>query len=303
MGPFIIPFLSRLKLGQNIREEGPQSHYLKAGTPTMGGTIIITAVMFSSFLIAGTSEEVLIAVLVTLAFGGIGFWDDYIKVVLKRSLGLRAREKLGLQLLTAVFFGLLLIFYFHRDTYIIIPFVGSVVDLGYLYIPFLMIVFIGTSNAVNLTDGLDGLAAGVTFIVAAALALVCLMTSHYELTVFCGAVAGACLGFLLFNRYPARVFMGDTGSMALGGAVAAVAAMTRTEIALIIFGGVYVIEALSVILQVLSFQLFGKRLFLMSPVHHHFELKGWPEPKVVKFFWLMSVFFVVLGIMSLKGVG
>ncbi|MBC7076036.1 MAG: phospho-N-acetylmuramoyl-pentapeptide-transferase, partial [Syntrophomonadaceae bacterium] len=191
MGPFIIPFLSRLKLGQNIREEGPQSHYLKAGTPTMGGTIIITAVMFSSFLIAGTSEEVLIAVLVTLAFGGIGFWDDYIKVVLKRSLGLRAREKLGLQLLTAVFFGLLLIFYFHRDTYIIIPFVGSVVDLGYLYIPFLMIVFIGTSNAVNLTDGLDGLAAGVTFIVAAALALVCLMTSHYELTVFCCAVAGA----------------------------------------------------------------------------------------------------------------
>jgi len=303
MGPFIIPFLSRLKLGQNIREEGPQSHYLKAGTPTMGGTIIITAVMFSSFLIAGTSEEVLIAVLVTLAFGGIGFWDDYIKVVLKRSLGLRAREKLGLQLLTAVFFGLLLIFYFHRDTYIIIPFVGSVVDLGYLYIPFLMIVFIGTSNAVNLTDGLDGLAAGVTFIVAAALALVCLMTSHYELTVFCGAVAGACLGFLLFNRYPARVFMGDTGSMALGGAVAAVAAMTRTEIALIVLGGVYVIEALSVILQVLSFQLFGKRLFLMSPVHHHFELKGWPEPKVVKFFWLMSVFFVVLGIMSLKGVG
>ncbi|MGS0764228.1 phospho-N-acetylmuramoyl-pentapeptide-transferase [Syntrophomonas curvata] len=303
MGPFMIPFLQRLKVGQNIREEGPQRHYAKAGTPTMGGIIIITAVMLAAFIMAGSNAEVLAAVLVMTAFGGIGFWDDYIKVVLKRSLGLRAREKLLLQLLIGLLFGILLIYYFHRGTEIIIPFSGTVIDLGYIYVPFLILVLIATSNAVNLTDGLDGLASGVTFFVALAFVLICLMTSHYQLGVFCAALVGACVGFLIFNHYPARVFMGDTGSMALGGAMAAIAAITRSEVALLILGGVYVIEALSVIIQVISFQTTGKRVFLMSPLHHHFELKGWPETKVVKVFSLASLAFVVLGLLAFKGIG
>jgi phospho-N-acetylmuramoyl-pentapeptide-transferase len=303
MGPVIIPFLTRLKMGQNIREEGPERHYIKAGTPTMGGVIILTAVMLASFIMAGSSVEVLTAVLVMMAFGAIGLWDDYIKVILKRSLGLRAREKLGYQLLISILFGLMLIVYFNRGTEIIIPFTGTAIDIGYWYILFLIVVLMGTANGINLTDGLDGLASGVTFFVATALGIVCLMTEHYSLTVFCGAVAGACLGFLVFNRYPARIFMGDTGSMALGGAVAAVAALTRSEIALVIIGGVYVIEALSVIIQVTSYQLTRKRIFLMSPLHHHFELKGWPETKVVKYFWLASLVCVILGLLSFKGIG
>lgn len=303
MGPFMIPFLTRLKVGQNIREEGPQRHFAKAGTPTMGGIIIITAVMVASFLMAGSSVEVMSAVLVMLAFGGIGFWDDYIKIVLKRSLGLRAREKLLLQLIIGILFGVLVVFYFNRGTDIIIPFSGQTIDLGYLYIPFLIVVLMGTSNAVNLTDGLDGLAAGVTFFVAVAYILVCLMTAHLNLSIFGGALAGACLGFLVFNRYPARVFMGDTGSMALGGAVAALAAITKSEIALIIIGGIYVVETLSVIVQVISYQTTGKRIFLMSPLHHHFELKGWSETRVVRVFWAASLVFTIIGILGFRGIG
>lgn len=300
MGPFMIPFLTRLKVGQSIRAEGPQRHYAKAGTPTMGGIIIITAIMVASFLFAGNSKEVLSAVLVMLAFGGIGFWDDYIKVVLKRSLGLRAREKLVLQLLISIIFGLLLVYYLGRGTAIIMPFTGTVIDLGYYYFPFLIVVLLGTTNGVNLTDGLDGLAVGVTFFVAIALGLVCIMTSHGNLLIFSGALAGACLGFLVFNRHPARVFMGDTGSMAIGGAVAALAAISKSEIGLVIIGGVYVIETLSVILQVISFQTTRKRIFLMAPLHHHFELRGWKETKVVKRFCLLSLVFVILGLLSLK---
>ncbi|HZK43352.1 MAG TPA: phospho-N-acetylmuramoyl-pentapeptide-transferase [Syntrophomonadaceae bacterium] len=303
LGPIMIPFLNRLKVGQNIREEGPKRHYAKAGTPTMGGIMIITAVMVATFLTAGASVEALTAVFIMLAFGAIGFWDDYIKVVLKRSLGLRAREKLGLQLLIGLIFGLLLIFYFDRGTIVTIPFTGSHIDLAFLYIPFVILVLMGTSNAVNLTDGLDGLVSGVTFFVAIAFGLISIMTSHYSLAIFCVALAGACLGFLFFNRYPARIFMGDTGSMALGGAIAAVAALTKTELVLVIIGGVYVIEALSVIIQVIYFQATRKRVFLMSPIHHHFELKGWKETKVVKFFWFLSFLFVIIGLLSLKGIG
>lgn len=269
----------------------------------MGGIIIITAVMLATFIMAGSNSEALAAVLIMLAFAAIGFWDDYIKVVLKRSLGLRAREKLLLQLLTGLFFGLLLIYYFHRGTGIIIPFTGTIIELGYIYLPFVILVVIAAANAVNLTDGLDGLASGVTFFVVLGLFLICLMTSHYQLSIFCAALAGACIGFLIFNHYPARVFMGDTGSMALGGAVAAVAAITRSELCLIILGGVYVIEALSVIIQVISYQTTGKRIFLMSPLHHHFELKGWPETRIVKTFSFASLVFVILGLMALKGIG
>lgn len=300
MGPLIIPVLTRLKFGQNIREEGPQRHYVKAGTPTMGGVIIITAVMIATFFVAGSAIEALTAVVVMLAFGAVGFWDDYIKVVLKRSLGLRAREKLGMQFLIGFLFSLLLLFYFDRGTVITMPFTGQVWDLGLFYILFLVVEMAGFANAANLTDGLDGLAAGVTTLVALGYAAVGWITGHQEVTVFCGALAGACLGFLLFNRYPARVFMGDTGSMALGGAVAAVAALTKTELVVVIIGGMYVIETLSVALQVASYQTTGKRMFLMAPLHHHYELKGWSEPRVVKAFWLATALLVVLGLLGLR---
>lgn len=202
MGPFMIPFLTRLKVGQSIRAEGPQRHYAKAGTPTMGGVIIITAVMVASFITAGASAEVLTAVLVFVACGAIGFWDDYIKVVLKRSLGLRARDKLVLQLIIGLALALLLLWYFHRQPQIVIPFIGTVYDLGILYIPFLICVLMGSTNGVNLTDGLDGLAAGVTFFVVIALGAVCFMTKHYNLIIFCGSLAGACVGFLVLTAIP-----------------------------------------------------------------------------------------------------
>mgnify|MGYP001334910381 FL=1 len=303
MGPFMIPFLRRLKVGQSIREEGPRNHYIKAGTPTMGGIIIITAVMVASFLFAGSSREVLSAVLVTLCFGGIGFWDDYIKVVLKRSLGLRAREKLGLQILISLIFGLLLMFVLGRGTEIVIPFAGFVLDIGWFYLPFVVLVLISSANGANLTDGLDGLAAGVTLFIVLGLGVVCIMSNHGNLLIYCGALAGACLGFLFFNRHPARVFMGDTGSMALGAGVAAVAAMTRSEIALIILAGVYVIETLSVIIQVISFQATRRRVFLMAPLHHHFELKGMPEPRVVHLFYILSAAFVTIGLLGFRNIG
>lgn len=303
MGPFMIPFLTRLKVGQSIREEGPKTHFVKAGTPTMGGIIMITAVMVASFIMAGKSKQVLTVVLIMLACGGIGFWDDYIKVVLKRSLGLRAREKIVMQILIGLGMGLLLFFYLGRGSSIIIPFSNINIDLGYLYIPFVMIVLISSVNTVNLTDGLDGLAAGVTFIATLALGLISIMLSNFNLLIACGALAGACLGFLVFNRYPAKVFMGDTGSMALGGAIAAIAALNRSEIVLIIIGGVYVLEALSVIIQVASFKTTGKRIFLMSPLHHHYELKGWKERKVVYFFYLLALGFALLGLLSFKNIG
>lgn len=303
MGPILIPFLGRLKAGQSIREDGPRSHLAKAGTPTMGGIIIITAVLFSALLVAGHSLEVFACVLVMVAFGAVGFWDDYIKVVLRRSLGLRAREKLGLQLLIGVIFGFILIFVLGRGTDIIIPFSGWSIESGFFYILFLIVVLMGTANGVNLTDGLDGLAAGATIPVALGFVVICTMTSHFDLAVFAGALAGACLGFLVFNRYPARVFMGDTGSMALGGAIASLAVITKSEVALIILGGLYVIETLSVIIQVASYQLTGHRVFRMAPLHHHFELKGWSEVKVVLAFWLASLVFVLVGLLGFRSLG
>jgi len=299
LGPVMIPFLTRLKVGQSIRAEGPKGHFKKAGTPTMGGIMFITAVMVTSLLLGGRHGEVLTAVLVMLVFGAIGFWDDYIKVVLKRSLGLRARDKLVLQLIAAAVFWLLLDFYLGRGSSISVPFSSLSFDPGpFLYLVFLIIVLMSTSNGANLTDGLDGLAAGVTFFITVAFALISVITLHYPLGIFCGALAGGCLGFLFFNHYPARVFMGDTGSMALGGAVAAIAALTKTELSLIIIAGVFVIETLSVIIQVACFQTTGKRPFLMAPLHHHYELKGWHETRVVLFFWMWSFLFAAVGVMG-----
>lgn len=303
MGPFMIPFLRRLKVGQNIRDDGPQSHLSKAGTPTMGGVIIITAIMVASFLMAGASKQVLVAVFIMLFLGGIGFIDDYIKVVLKRSLGLRARDKLLLQAVAGLILGLLLLFYLGRGTQLIIPFTSATLDLGLFYIPFVIVVLMATANGVNLTDGLDGLAAGVTVPVALAYIIISIMLSHFNMIIFAAALVGACLGFLVFNHYPAKVFMGDTGSMAIGGAITALATINRSEIALLIIGGVFVIEALSDIIQVASFKTTGRRVFKMAPLHHHFELKGWSEQKVVYTFWLLSAGFALLGILAYNNIG
>ncbi len=299
LGPIVIPFLKKLKFGQSIREEGPKSHQMKSGTPTMGGVLILTSILFSVLIFAPTSLEAWLAVLATLAFGAIGFWDDFIKVVRKRSLGLRAKHKLLLQIVVSILFTLLYLHTEGGDSALKIPFTDQTFQLGWLYVPFVVLWFTGFSNAVNLTDGLDGLAAGVTAVVAAALLFVAFQSGNIGIIVFCAALLGACLAFLLFNHYPAKVFMGDTGSLALGGAITAVSVLTNTEILLIIIGGVYVLETLSVILQVISFQTTGRRIFLMSPLHHHFELKGYKETQVVKGFCFVSILFSIIGIFGI----
>lgn len=299
LGPVVIPFLRKLKFGQSIREEGPKSHQVKSGTPTMGGIMILTAILAAVLLCAPSSQEAWLAVLATVAFGGIGFWDDFIKVVRKRSLGLRAKQKLLLQILVSVLFTL---FYLHTeggDSSLQIPYTTYSLRLGWLYLPFVVLWFTGFSNAVNLTDGLDGLAAGVTTIVMGAFLYIAVRSGNAGIMVFCAAVTGACVAFLLFNHYPAKVFMGDTGSLALGGAITAVSVLTNTELLLIIIGGVYVIETLSVILQVISFQTTGRRIFLMSPLHHHFELKGYRETQVVRGFCLAAAVLAGIGILGI----
>lgn len=300
LGPFVIPILRRLKFGQSIREEGPKSHYAKSGTPTMGGILIIASLTFSACIFAGNHIEVWLALFVTLGHGIIGFLDDFIKVVLKRNLGLKAKQKLFGQIIMAALLTYIATNYMGRGTDLWIPIVGHTFDLGSLYYVLIFFVLVGTTNAVNLTDGLDGLAAGTTTVAAIAYALICMYFQQTELAIFCMAVAGATLGFLKFNAHPAKVFMGDTGSLALGGALASVAVLTKTELLLAIVGGVFVIEALSVIIQVVSFKTRGKRVFLMSPIHHHFELSGWSETKVVSVFWFTGVIFSIIAFIILK---
>lgn len=285
-GPLVIPVLRRLKFGQSIRQEGPKRHLAKAGTPTMGGIIILVAAVVPTLLFAGGKIEILLALFVTLGHGLIGFIDDFIKVVLKRSLGLKAKQKIFGQICMAIGLVYLAKSYLGLDTTLWVPLVNAMVDFGPWYYLLTFLVLIGTTNAVNLTDGLDGLAAGTTIVSSLVYAVICLYLGKMSLAIFCVSLAAACLGFLKFNAYPAKVFMGDTGSLALGGALAAVAVLTKTELLLVIVGGVYVVEALSVIIQVTSFKTTGKRVFLMSPIHHHFELLGWKEKKVVAVFWL-----------------
>jgi phospho-N-acetylmuramoyl-pentapeptide-transferase len=289
-GPVFIPVLRRLKFGQSIRQEGPERHYAKAGTPTMGGVIILLSLIISSVLFAGSSTEVWLALFITIGHGLIGFLDDFIKVVLKRSLGLKARQKLAGQIIMAVALAYIGSVYFGRGTDLWIPLVGVNVDFGPLYYVLIFFVLVGTTNAVNLTDGLDGLAAGTTVVAALAYAAIAASFGKPDLAVFSVALAGACLGFLKYNSHPAKIFMGDTGSLALGGALASVAVLTKTELLLVIVGGVFVVEALSVIIQVISFKSTGKRVFRMSPIHHHFELGGWSETRVVTVFWLAGAF-------------
>ncbi|MDE4542061.1 phospho-N-acetylmuramoyl-pentapeptide-transferase [Thermoanaerobacterium sp. R66] len=287
LGPIVIPWLTKLKFGQSVRSDGPKTHLKKAGTPTMGGIIIIISLLIADIVFSKWDKYMALLITITLGYGIIGFLDDYIKVRYKRSLGLTARQKLLGQFALAILFA-----YFSKNivgTDVIIPFLKREIDLGYFYIPFIMFVVVGTVNSVNLTDGLDGLASGVSFMVTAFFTLIGFFMNNTSLTVFGAAITGALLGFLKFNRYPAEVFMGDTGSLAIGGAVAALATMTKLPVILVVVGIVYVAEALSVIIQVVSFRLTGKRIFKMSPLHHHFELSGWSETKVVFLFWIVTL--------------
>ncbi|SES64604.1 Phospho-N-acetylmuramoyl-pentapeptide-transferase [Natronincola peptidivorans] len=310
LGPLIIPFLRRLKVGQTVREEGPQSHLSKTGTPTIGGIIIIVSIIITSFTSGIINTDLLVALGATIAFGLIGFIDDFIKVVLKRNLGLRAYQKLLLQITVAVFLAIYQSNASVVQTKVIIPFVegnlqiGNIVipqyfDLGIFYIPFIVFVVVATVNSVNLTDGLDGLAAGVTLIITAFFSLLAMSWGYTSLAIFSSAVTGACLGFLRYNTHPAQVFMGDTGSLALGGAVAAVAILMNVPLIIPIVGGIYFAETVSVILQVISFKATGKRIFKMTPLHHHFELSGWAETKVVTVFWIVTVVLCLIGILAL----
>ena len=300
LGPIMIPLLRRLKIGQSIREEGPKSHLKKTGTPTMGGIIIIIALLMTVFTSGMINKDMYILILATLGFGIIGFIDDYIKVVKKRNLGLKAYQKLIGQILVATLLAIYQSSTSVLGTQVIVPFLeNQYLDLGILYIPFIAFVVVGTVNSVNLTDGLDGLASGVTLIVLSFFGIVALSWGMASISIFSTTLAGACLGFLIHNAHPAKVFMGDTGSLALGGAVSAIAILLNIPLIIPIVGGIYFIEALSVIIQVTSFKLTGKRVFLMSPLHHHYEQKGWKETKIVAVFWIITVILCLIGIYSL----
>lgn len=299
IGPLLIPELHKLKFGQSIREEGPKSHQAKSGTPTMGGIMIILAIVVATVAAAPLTPAVLLALFITLGHFVLGFLDDYIKVVKKRNLGLKAKQKMLGQILIAIVTMIVGTRVLGIDTTIWIPIANVNVDIGVGYYFLVLFVLVGTSNAVNLTDGLDGLAAGTVAIASGAYALVCYMTGHYDLAIFSVAMMMACLAFLRFNAHPAKVFMGDTGSLALGGAVAAVGILTHTEILLAVIGFVFVCEALSVIIQVISFKTTGKRVFRMSPIHHHFELGGWKETKVVFVFWMVGLVASIVGLLMM----
>ncbi len=293
--PGFISRMRRRQYGQQIREDGPSGHAVKAGTPTMGGAVFIPVAALSGLLFAGLSPEFLIALVIMLGCGLLGFFDDYAKIAHGRSLGLKARTKLAcLIALSLLFIIFARIFGFYSPE-IVVPFFNLVFDLGFLYPLFVFFVVAGCSNSVNLSDGVDGLAAGVSVFGLLAYLLVSMRAGFPEIALLCAALIGACLGFLIFNRHPARLFMGDAGSLALGGAFAAVALITGTELFLVIIGAVFVVEAISVMAQVVSFQLTGRRIFLMSPLHHHFELKGWSEWRVVLVFWGLALGFAVIG--------
>ncbi len=319
IGPAMIRWLQRLQIGQTVRDDGPQSHLSKAGTPTMGGLLILAAIMISSILWADlTNHYVLATLTIVVTYGAIGFVDDYRKVIRKDSKGLIARWKYFWQsvIAIAVAFYLYSTAHLEAETALLVPFFKEVMpQLGALYLVIAYFAIVGTSNAVNLTDGLDGLAIVPTILVAGAFAIFAYVTgnvnfSEYlnipfipytsELVIVCTAIVGAGLGFLWFNTYPAQVFMGDVGSLALGGTLGILAVLVRQEIVLIIMGGIFVVETLSVILQVGSFKLRGQRIFRMAPIHHHYELKGWPEPRVIVRFWIVSLILVLVGLATLK---
>lgn len=319
LGPWVIRRLSSYHVGQVIRDDGPKSHLSKAGTPTMGGTLILISVILSTLLWGDLGNAYIwLVLLVTLGFGTIGYWDDYQKLVLKHSRGMSARKKFLLQSLLGL--GAAIYLYFTAklpvETQLVLPFFKNIsINLGVFFILLTYFVIVGSSNAVNLTDGLDGLAILPAVMISAALGVFAYVTGniHYanylaipyvpgagSLVVFCGALVGAGLGFLWFNTYPAQVFMGDVGALALGAALGMVAVIVRQEIVFFFMSGIFVLETVSVILQVASYKLTGKRIFKMAPIHHHFELKGWPEPRVIVRFWIITIVLVLCGLATLK---
>jgi phospho-N-acetylmuramoyl-pentapeptide-transferase len=295
LSPKFIEFLREREFGQNIREEGPQEHHAKAGTPTMGGIIIFTAIAIPFLLLWDGDDRAIGVFGVGLACALLGFADDYTKIIRRRSLGLRGRTKLFATLLISVGLWLVATRLADLPDTLNLRIVDAQIDLGYLYPVFIYLVLAGTTSAVNLTDGLDGLAAGSVAIVFLAYIGITFTTQQDELALVTACFIGACVGFLWFNSFPASIFMGDTGSLGLGGAVAALAVMTKTEILLIILGGIFVIEALSVLIQVFSFQTFRKRVFLMAPIHHHFELQSWSETKIILRFWIVAAVCSAIG--------
>ena len=319
LGPYLISHLTNKKIAQSIRDDGPEAHLNKIGTPTMGGLLILLSIIFSTLCWGDISNRYILVVLtVTLLFGIIGLIDDYRKVIHNNPKGLSAKYKYTAQSIVALGAGI----YLYQsavlpvETQLLIPFFKAYIfDMSWLYIVLVYFVIVGSSNAVNLTDGLDGLAILPTVMVAGALAIFAYLTGHIrfsdylgipyipgvgEVAVFCGAMVGSGLGFLWFNTYPAQVFMGDIGSLSLGAALGIVAVVTRQELVLFIMGGVFVVETLSVVLQVSSYRLTGKRIFKMAPLHHHYELKGWPEPRVIVRFWIITVILILIGLASLK---
>ncbi|NLC67198.1 MAG: phospho-N-acetylmuramoyl-pentapeptide-transferase [Clostridiaceae bacterium] len=304
MGPIMIPILRRLKFGQTIRDDGPSTHLKKMGIPTMGGLIFLIPIIIASFVYFPQYPEIILLAMVTLGFGAAGFIDDFIKVTKKRKDGLYWDQKMLILVAVSVIFVIYSLNAGYLDTNIIVPFMGidySFTMPAWLFIPFSVFVLISITNAVNLTDGLDGLAAGVTLIVTVFFTIVAMMKSDWDfIKVFSAIVSGGCLGFLAFNIHPARVFMGDTGSLALGGAVGAISILMGMPWILLVAGFIYVVEALSVIIQVASFKLRRKRVFKMAPVHHHFELSGWKEQKVVLLFWGVTVISCLIGFLSLR---
>jgi phospho-N-acetylmuramoyl-pentapeptide-transferase len=296
LGPLFIPLLRRLKFGQEIRTDGPQSHLKKKGTPTMGGIIIMVAFVISFLKFSDRTMEFWVLITASLGFGLVGFLDDYIKIALKRSLGLTAMQKLFGQLLFSIIVCFLL-YKMNHSTALLLPGTDWSLDIGWLYYPFVIFMLFAISNAVNFTDGVDGLLSGTSAVAFGAFTIVALQATAHESVVFSAAMIGAVLGFLVFNAHPAKVFMGDTGSLGIGGGIAAVAILTKAELLFLIIGGVFVIEMLSVVLQIASFKLRGKRIFRMSPIHHHFELSGWSEWKVVTTFWLAGIILAGIGLL------
>ena len=296
MGPLLIPALHRLKFGQSVRDDGPKSHLKKQGTPTMGGVIFFFTLTLGGIFLAKDSVTFWFLLATALGFGLIGFVDDYIKIVKHRSLGLTAWQKIIAQVVLSAVLTYVALNVLGIGTQLIIPGTSIVIDLGWGYIPLVMILLIGTTNAVNLTDGLDGLAAGVTLIVATGFGLIGYISNFFSATLFAAVLVGSCLSFLFFNLHPAKIFMGDTGSFVLGGAIAALAIVTKTELFLPIMGAVYVAEVLSDIIQVSVYKRKKKRVFRMAPLHHHFELGGWKEQKVVYTFWMAAAIAVLIGL-------
>lgn len=303
LGPLLLPLLRRLKFGQVVREDGPQSHLVKKGTPTMGGILFIVGGTVAA-IVAAPHSLLVVLVLATMAGNAaVGFADDYIKVVLKRPLGLRARDKLLAQLLLGLALGIIAVAYLKLPTAVAIPFTQRSIELGWLYVPLVVLMLMGASNGTNLTDGVDGLCGSVTVVALVVYALIGLAAGRADLAIVAVGLAGGVGGFLHYNLHPAKLFMGDTGSNALGGALAALAVLTKTELVLVIVGGIYVFETISDIIQVTWFKATGRRVFKMAPIHHHFELSGWSEEKIVLRFVIAAVILGIIGFWGIGGIG